>query len=111
MENLRALREERRISQQGLAEQIGTNQQNIHRYEHGFYEPDISTLKLLANFFDTSIDYLVGNTDIRHRIEPVEKHELNVDEAALIEKYRSLVPNAQRSVIGMIDVLLENASK
>lgn len=108
MENLKALREEKRISQQRLAEQIGTNQQNIHRYENGFYEPDIQTLKLLANFFNTSIDYLVGNTGIRHKIEPVEKFDLNENEAALIEKYRNLTPNAQNSIIGMIDTLLEN---
>jgi len=108
MENLKTLREEKRISQQGLAEKIGTNQQNIHRYERGFYEPDIQTLKLIANFFDTSIDYLVGNTAIRHKIEPVEKFELNEDEAALIERYRKLSINAQHSVMGMILALLED---
>ena len=107
MERLKALREEKGISQQKLAERIQTNQQNIHRYEHGFYEPDIQTLKLLADFFETSIDYLVGNTEIRHKIESVQPFDLNADEAILIEKYRQLRSNARNSVMNMIDTLLE----
>ena len=110
MENLKVLREERQLSQQRLAEQIGTVQQSIHRYENGFYEPDIQTLKRLANFFDTSIDFLVGNTDIRHKIEPVERFDLNAEETALVEKFRRLAPNAKRSVMVMIDTLLEYAT-
>ena len=109
MDNLKALREEKGISQQKLAEKINTNQQSIHRYEHGFFEPDIQTLKLLANFFETSIDYLVGNTDIRHKIEPVKEFELNENEAILMGKYRMLASTAKDSVISMIDALLENA--
>lgn len=107
MKNLKALRVEKGISQQKLAEKINTNQQNIHRYEHGCYEPDIQTLKLLANFFETSIDYLVGNTDIRHKIESVQPFDLNTDEAILIEKYRSISRNARSSVMNMIDTFLE----
>ena len=108
VDNLKSLREEKRVSQQKLAEQIGTNQQNIHRYEHGFYEPDIQTLKLLANFFNTSIDYLVGYTDMRHKIEAVEKFDLNEEEAALLEKYRTLALNERRGIMGMIDALLQS---
>lgn len=107
MENLKALREEKGISQQKLADKINTNQQNIHRYEHGFYEPDIQTLKQLADFFETSIDYLVGYTDIRHKIETIQPFDLNDDEAILIEKYRQLSNNARSSVMIVINTFLE----
>lgn len=107
MDNLKALREEKGISQQKLAEKIKTNQQNIHRYEHGFYEPDIQTLKLLADFFETSIDYLVGHTDIRHKVESIQPFDLNNDESILIEKYRCLGRNARSSVMNMINTFLE----
>ena len=110
MENLKALREEKGISQQKLAEKINTNQQNIHRYEHGFYEPDIQTLKLLADFFETSIDFLVGYTDIRRKIEAIQPFDLNADEADLIEKYRQLRNNARGSIMTMIDAFLEQNS-
>ncbi len=107
MKNLKSLRKEKEISQKKLAKKINTNQQNIHRYENGFYEPDIETLKLLANFFETSIDYLVGNTDIRHKIEHVQPFDLNADEKMLIEDYRKLGPNARSSVMNMVHTLLE----
>ena len=109
MVNLKILRDEKGISQKKLGEKINTNQQNIHRYEHGFYEPDIQTLKLLADYFETSIDYLVGYTDIRHKIEAVQPFDLNTNEAVLIEKYRCLDYNTRSSVMCMIDAFLEQS--
>lgn len=108
VDRLISLRKEKKISQQKLAEQIGTNQQNIHGYEHGLYEPDIQTLKLLANFFNTSVDYLVGNTAIRNKIEHVEKFELNENEAVVMEMYRVLPAYAQRGFLLLAKELSEN---
>lgn len=107
MERLRILREERGISQQKLAVVIGTTQQNIHRYENGHNEPDIATLMQLADFFQTSIDYLVGNTDIRRKIEAVTSFDLNTEEAQLVEKYRKLRPTARQNILSMIEELLQ----
>ncbi|MDR0839378.1 MAG: helix-turn-helix transcriptional regulator [Oscillospiraceae bacterium] len=107
MENLKKLREERGISQQKLAEHIATNQQNIHRYEHGFFEPDIRTLKLLADFFDTSIDFLVGATNNRQRIEPLGKYGLSEDEIAIIDALRRLSPKQRKCVDVLLDTLLD----
>ena len=101
------LREEKGLSQQKLAEKLNTNQQNIHRYEHGFNEPDFKMLTLLADFFETSIDYLVGHTDIRHKIEHVQPFDLNSDETKLVEKYRQLSRSARGSIMNMIDTFLE----
>lgn len=107
MERLRKLREEQGLSQQKLARYIGTTQQNIHRYENGYNEPDTATLTALANFFHTSIDYLVGNTDIRHKIEAVSPFDLNTEESLLVEKYRKLRPTARQSILIMMDELLQ----
>lgn len=108
MKRLLELREEMQISQQKLAEQIGIFQQSIHRYEHGLNEPDIETLKNIANFFNTSVDYLIENTDIRHKIEPVERFDLNKAEAKLIDKYRNLPANAKQGVNALVDALAGN---
>ena len=97
LDNLKRLREEAGLSQQKLADQLGLTQQSIFSYETGAYEPDLSTLKRLADYFNTSIDYLVGNTEIRHRIEKVEKFDLNKHEAQIMEEYRSLSAKAQKS--------------
>ncbi|MDR1532117.1 MAG: helix-turn-helix transcriptional regulator [Clostridiales bacterium] len=111
MKNLKALREARGISQQKLADQIGTNQQNIHRYEHGFYEPDIRTLTQLAEFFDTSIDYLVGATSFNHKIEPVNAHELNDEESSILEQLRQLSPRQRQGLALFLNTLLDKTSE
>lgn len=97
LNNLKILREEAGLSQQKLADQLGLTQQGIFSYETGAYEPDISTLKRLADFFNTSIDYLVGNTEIRRRIEKTEKYDLNEQEMQIVDEYRVLSSKAQIS--------------
>lgn len=63
VENLKKLRKKHKISQKQLADVIGVSQQSINKYENHNIEPDIDTLKALANYFNTSIDYLVGYSD------------------------------------------------
>lgn len=107
MDNLKKLRENAGLSQQKLASQLDLTQQSIHSYENNIYEPDISTLKQFAAFFDTSVDYLIGNTDIPNKIEKVEKHELNAEEAEIISKYRLLSKKGRKSIQIILDNFIE----
>jgi transcriptional regulator with XRE-family HTH domain len=106
MENLKKLREKAGLSQQKLANQLGITQQSIHSYENGVYEPDIATLKQIAAYFDTSVDYLIGNTDNQHKIEKVDKYELTTDEAEIIRKYRALSKKSRKSLHLIVDSLI-----
>lgn len=105
MKNLKFLREESGISQQKLADVIGSIQQSIQKYEVGNHEPDIQTMTMLADYFNTSIDFLVGRTDIRNKIEPVEKYELNVEEAGIVDRFRNLSPEFRECVSVMFEAL------
>lgn len=98
MNNLRKLRTHKRLSQQKLAEILHVSQQSIYKYENNITSPDIETLKSMADFFETSIDYLVDYTDIPNKIEPAIEVTLNADEELLIRKYKNLTLK-QRSVI------------
>jgi len=60
---LKELRIKRKISQLKLAMDLGLNQNSISRYEKGIREADYQTLVLLADYFNVSIDYLLGRTD------------------------------------------------
>ncbi len=106
MENLKKLRTKTGLSQQKLANQLGLTQQSIHSYESGAYEPDIATLKQLAAYFDTSVDYIIGNTEIRRKIEKADKYELNTEEAEIIRKYRSLSKKHRKSLQLILDSLI-----
>ena len=101
IKNLKLLRNRRCISQQALAAAVGVSQQSINKYENHNIEPDTNTLMKLADFFETSVDYLIGHTDIDHTIEAVSPYDLNQDEMELIDNYRSLSKN-QRDLLSMI---------
>ncbi len=90
LSNVKRLRRELGISQQKLADAIMVSQQSINKYENHDVEPDIQTLTRLADFFDTSIDYVVGRTDIRRKIEITETFHLNAQEAEILESFRTL---------------------
>ncbi len=60
---LKELRKERGISQQKLAIDLNMNQNSISRYENGQREADYKTLIMLADYFNVSVDYLLGRTD------------------------------------------------
>jgi len=60
---LKEIRKQKGISQLKLALDLNTNQNTISRYETGEREPGICELIKLADYFDVSIDYLLGRTD------------------------------------------------
>ncbi len=106
VKNLKNLRMAKGISQQKLADVLGISQQSVNKYENHNVEPDITTLILLAEFFDTSIDFLVGNTEIEHKIEKVEPFELNENEADLIKNFRRLSEKEKTSIVNIIDIYI-----
>ena len=56
---LREVRKKKNISQSELGAILGVTGQTILNWENGIYEPNITQLIKLANFFNVSIDYLV----------------------------------------------------
>lgn len=63
MLRLKELRTKHRISQVKLAMDLNMNQNSISRYENGEREADYETLIALADYFNVSVDYLLGRTD------------------------------------------------
>ncbi len=57
---LTALRHEKGLSQEELAEKLSVTRQAISKWECGEALPDIENLILLANFYEISLDTLVG---------------------------------------------------
>ncbi|WP_312280401.1 helix-turn-helix transcriptional regulator [Oscillibacter sp.] len=105
MYNLRLLREERKLSQQKLADEFDVAQAQIQKYETGGYQPDIAMLSKYADFFDVSVDFLIGRTDIRRKAEPTEECELNAEEQEIVNRYRNLRPNQRQSLVLFFNTL------
>ncbi len=63
MFRLKKLRKERHISQVKLAMELNMSQNTISRYETEEREADYKTLIAIADYFNVSIDYLLGRTE------------------------------------------------
>lgn len=72
-DKLRTLIEERDITQKRLASQLNIAPSTVSSYVQNTREPDFATLKLLAKYFNVSIDYLLdyrtGYTSTRQEDE------------------------------------------
>ena len=66
-ERLRILRKEKNMTQTQMAEQFHQSLRAYQYYEAGQSYPEFPHLIALADFFDVSLDYLVGRSDDRQR--------------------------------------------
>lgn len=73
--NLRFLREQRKLSQNKLAEYIKTSQANINRWEDGSISPGIDKVDSIADYFNIPISMLLGEDLRLIKFEEIEKNE------------------------------------
>lgn len=86
---IRDLREDLDLRQSDLAQKTGIDQRTISNYETGKTLPDAYALIKLADFFNVSIDYLVGRVNYdfygtKKKDELIEKIKTELDE---LKKY------------------------
>ena len=62
-ERLRAIREDNSLKQSDLALKLDISRTSVSNYEKGSRIPDIDTAIKMADFFNVSMDYLVGRVD------------------------------------------------
>ena len=96
---VKELRLQKKLTQSGLAMEIGCSQNLISKIELGKVKPTSDILVSLAQSFDVSIDYLLCETDYRYRadmyVDPSEQRlydyyfrykELSAENQKLIDK-------------------------
>lgn len=96
-DHLRTLLEERDMTQKELASQLHIAPSTVGSYVQNMREPDFATLKMLAEFFDVSIDYLLD-------------HHTNLtfsnNENDLLRVFRSLSPEQQELCLAQCKVFV-----
>ena len=102
MLRLKELREKRRLNQEGLALKLSVSQSTISAYEIGERTPDLETLIAIANFFNVSLDYLVGLSEVKQRIT---QSDLSQDELNHLHIYRQLCSTDKEKAKAYIDGL------
>lgn len=63
-ERIKAMRQQRGLTQESLAQAIGVSCQSVSRWEIGVCYPDIELLPALANFFGVTLDELMGMEEL-----------------------------------------------
>ena len=74
-QKLKNLRNEKRLTQKDLADQLHVSFQTISKWESDINEPDIATLKELARFYGCSLDYLLNDTNDAPQKDDSDKEE------------------------------------
>lgn len=67
MKRLKELRMGKNITLKQMAEELNMVQRNYQRYENGEVDPPLSKAIALADYFDVSLDYLCGRSDVKER--------------------------------------------
>lgn len=66
-DNLKKLREEKRLTQEFIADEIGISRQSVSKWEKGQSEPDIETLKKLCEILNCQINDLIDGPNIKEK--------------------------------------------
>lgn len=96
MENLKKLRKENKKTQTQMATYLGITQSAYAMYESGDRTPPADMLNKLADYFDVSVDYLLGRTETRPTVE----------QPKFLILYNSLSLTQQEKVIAYMEGLL-----
>ena len=69
---LKELRTQKGISQRALGEILNMSQQAIAKWEIGTASPDPVMLNKIADYFNVTVDYLTGHTNIKNLDKPIQ---------------------------------------
>ena len=119
-DRLRSLREGYGLSQKELADRMKINRSTYARYETSSTQPDYDILNALADFYNVSVDYILGRTnnnqlqskderDIAKRLEQVRKDLENSDGLAFDGEPMS--EEAKESLLESMELLFRQTQR
>jgi HTH-type transcriptional regulator, competence development regulator len=97
---LKALRLQKKLTHQDMADFLGITRQGYSKYESGQSQPDIETINKLAEFFNVTTDYLLGRTELPYGYT---KEAANEEENTLA-KINQLIKEYGIEQMGFFDI-------
>jgi len=86
IERLKQLREAKNLTQLRLAMELNVSQETISGYEIGKAVPPAEMLVKLADSLGTSVDYILGRTDIKSTLRASELSDQEAEILAILRK-------------------------
>lgn len=108
---LRELRKDKGLRQVDLAQILGISPQSLGYYENQVNKPDPDMLIKIANYFNVTIDYLLGREDDFGNVTVTTASPsaaLTPDELELLELYKKLPNTRQKTVLDTIRYMSES---
>ena len=111
-ENIRSFRKQRKMTQEKLAEALGVTVGAVYKWESGQSQPELNLLVEIADFFDTSVDVLLGYRIKDNRLESarerINAYCQSLDPTAIPEAEKALCkyPHSFRVVYDCAAVFL-----
>lgn len=105
MNRISELRKERHLSQLGLAMKLNISQYMVSSYETERHQLTADMLLTMSDFFNVSIDYLVGKSNIRYSAEEILENNLADDEIELLKIFREMSAEKKKQSIGVLFAL------
>ncbi len=99
IKRLKELRLNKNLTQTKLAEKFGITYSNIGEWERGKSEPSTNMLIKLANFFNVSIDYLVGRENFSNVTVSASVQGLTSQEERLLMAFKKLDDSERDKII------------
>lgn len=103
MENLKKIREKKKVTQVRLSIAAEVSQETISAYESGKSFPSVETLIKIADFLGTSTDYLLGRINDDMPLLSIKKNGFDVTDLMLLDTFDKLTKDKKNKVIGYID--------
>lgn len=88
-ERLKELRKEKNVTLEQMAKDLETTKATLSRYENGLRDPKTEITNKFAEYFNVSVDYLMGKTNVRD-IDKKIKFDVDSDLNTLYKKIMSL---------------------
>ena len=107
MNRIKELRQKRNITQIRLSTEIEVSQETISAYENGKAEPRLDNLVKIADFLNTSTDYLLGRIDDDSPLVDLANNVIDKQLNELINNYARL-NNLQRKDLIWYSGIIEN---
>lgn len=105
MNRIAELRKEKKLNQIGLAMKLNVSQRMVSAYENELSQPSIDMLIQMSKIFGVSVDYIIGNTEVRIPAERFLINGITEDEIKLLDLYRNLTEKDRQRAIGIVFAL------
>lgn len=96
LERLKELRTARELRQSDMANYLKIDRTTYVKYENGASEPPLATLIQIAEYFNVSVDYIVGKNNVN----------LPENEMTLLKIFRQLTDTGQAAALGAVAGIL-----